>query len=388
MRNNIITIAGRDYHLTKKHGYWHYWWWQWDGKQWKRPLRSLRVRLKRDAHKELHKRLGTTGGRFRDLTQDFFIRGRCPYLAYKDKRGGLADGTVAQHRYFLTEKLWRIVGDVRPDLIDEAMVESEVWKLSLGASSIDHIVGTLRICLQELKRKGEVSSVPQFRSLTSSATRNTTGVLTRAEVAKLFPASITELGKVWQTREQTFSGDGTPKGDQFGTVYGLLFLVMLQGNLRPGEARAVHRDQIFPDHQMLLVNRLYDGQGRLRLPKQDKIRWTVLPAQTMGLLRWWMEHHSYDPIFSLYGEPIDKDQLRKRFRAGLAKAGIDPAARNLRPYSLRYTYRTLTEGWLDTTEMMGHADQGIHDWYLHITEDQLTSYQEKKETVNRLWSTA
>ncbi|KKM05843.1 hypothetical protein LCGC14_1749970 [marine sediment metagenome] len=93
-------------------------------------------------------------------------------------------------------------------------------------------------------------------------------------------------------------------------------------------------------------------------------------------------------VFTFAGKPVLKGYLSERFKRGLQTAGIRVGERILVPYSLRYTFRSRSQGSLEVKtimDMMGHRSEQMSEHYLRFNPEQFEVYQQYQEIIDRLW---
>ncbi|MFW6313824.1 MAG: tyrosine-type recombinase/integrase, partial [Spirochaetota bacterium] len=398
---------------------WWYWCWEMksetvDGKPAlvrKRARASTGKRTKSEAVAFVEALSGATGDTFAEFSRGFFEPNTCPYLRYKKERGGVREHTRLEHLKNLRDYLLPLFGTYRLADLNALVIEAGIHSLrrvsrakkptkkpgsELSRSTKDGIWRTMKIVMEEAVRHEKIRAVPLVRLLrgkTGSRKRNT---LTRAEVRKLFPDSLTELGHVWTAASLHANGaeqTGREGRDRHGLLFGILFRTMLHAGLRPGEARALSKRSIIAEKNLILVEQAYTVDGELGDPKKSddgerRVRLVQVPKSTMDMLTWWAETVEGELLFTMDDREVSKDYLVDRFRIGLANAGIDPGGRQLVPYSLRYTYRSRLEGHIDNEtirEWMGHRDEEISEHYLEITADSVEGWADQQSAVDALW---
>lgn len=314
---------------------------------------------------------------------DFFLPGRCPYLAWKAEQGGLKAHTAAEHRknlrnYILPALGGRLLADIGP-------VEVETWLrgLPLSGSTRNAILNSLGIVLQEAARARLIREAPRFRRFARRSMRK--DILTAGECRALFPDDEEELAGVWRLSER----------DSTGLMFGVLFRTILHAGLRPGEGKGLHLEQLYPEHCGILVDRQLDSENELAFPKMSsaadpRTRLVVVPQRTMELLQTWAGATGIREgfLFLFNGRPIRTYYLVERFRAGLRAAGIRVGERILVPYSLRYTFRSRAEGAVELKGimgMMGHRSVGISEHYLRFDPAQFEALKPYREAIESLW---
>ncbi len=326
------------------------------------------------------------GGTLGQLVCDFFVPGSCPYFAWKAEQGGIKTQTVYEHRKNLKKYILPAFGRRYPAAIAEAEVEDWLRTLSLSGSTKNGILNTYRIVMKELKRSRKVAEVPAFRRFARRSLRK--DPLTRVEVVKLFPDTEAALAAVWRLEEK----------DPDGLTFGLLFRLMLHAGMRPGEGRAVSREQLYPAYHGVLIDRQLDSEQVVALPKKGSVedrreRLVIVPARTMEMLLAYAEARGIEEgfLFRIEGHPIYKSHLEDRFAKGLEQAKVAVGERILVPYSLRYTFRNLTAGVIDPEtirEMMGHRSIEMSDHYRRVHPEQFAALVPYQERVEAIWNPA
>ena len=318
-------------------------------------------------------------GTLSSFARDFFVPGRCPYLAWKSEQGGLKAHTAAEHRKNLTKYIFPALGDSY--LTAVAPVEVETWlrTLSLSGSSKNNIISTLRIVLEEARRVRLITAVPSFRLFARRSMRK--DILSTGESAILFPDDPEELARIWRVREK----------DTTGLMFGVMFRLILHAGMRPGEGRGLGGEQVFPAYNGILIDRQIDSSGIVALPKMGyaedrRQRMVIIPRTTMELLVDLMDGAEF--VFTFAGKPVRKGYLTDRFKRGLQTAEIRVGERILVPYSLRYTFRSRSQGSLEVKtimDMMGHRSVEMSEHYLRFNPEQFEVYQQYQEIIDRLW---
>jgi integrase len=377
------------YHLyvrpnrTARNRIWYAWWWEGE----KRISKSTGCRLKSDALREIEEWKAQDrrkeSGTLEAFAADFFLPGRCPYIAWKAEQGGIKQHTVYEHRKNLTKKILPALG--KRLLADIGPVDVETWlrTLSLSGSAKNGILNTVNILMQEALRARKISQAPRFRRFARRSMQK--DILSGAECRVLFPDTEEELAQVWKVAEK----------DVTGLMFGILFRVMLHAGLRPGEGRALHLEQLYAEHNGILIDRQIDSEDALALPKKSttadtRRRLVLVPKTTMELLTRWVELAGIGEgyLFLFDGKPIRKEYLKSRFDKGLENAKVRVGERILVPYSLRYTFRSRAEGNLDQRaimDMMGHRSLEVSDIYLRFDPDQFAALKPYQENIESFW---
>jgi integrase len=382
------------YHLTArpskyaKNKIWYAWWWEIEDEGKKhRIFRSTSQRLKNEAEQVIEewqkgKELQASGtlGTF---AKNFFLPGRCLYLAWKSEQGGLKAHTVYEHRKNLEKYMLPQFGSSLLAELGPVKIEKWLRSLPLSGSTKNSIINTFNLGLKEAKREKRIRELPGIRCFARRSMRP--DIQTTGETKTLFPDTRPALEDIWQIDGQ----------DRYGFMFGVMFRVMLHAGLRPGEGRALSVEQLYPEYNGILVNRQVDSEEVVALPKKEttedrRMRLVVIPTITIELLKELIRELAIRQGFLfLYNERlVRKEYLEKRFKKGLENAGIHAGERNLVPYSLRYTFRSKTHGILDAElirEMMGHRSQEISEHYLRVNPEQFAIFKPYMERIERLW---
>lgn len=356
--------------------------WRWEGDR--RVWRSTEARGdEAKAVVERWEREAATGT-LREFAADFFIPGRCPYLAWKSH---LKAHTIYEHRRNLTAHILPLFGSRPLGEPTEPEIEAAVGNIAgLSGSTRNGVLNTYRLLMVEAKRARRIPSeaIPKFRRFAKHSARR--DILTAAECGRLFPDDADELAAVWRLAPH----------DSTALAFGLLFRTMLHAGLRPGEARALSREQLYPEQNGILIDRQLDSSGDVALPKKGtaedpRHRLVVVPAKTMALLVAYADAQEIHRglLFLVAGKPITKDMVRHRWGAGLKRAKVKTGDRILQPYSLRYTYRSMAQNRVDGEALrgfMGHRSLGMSDHYLQVSPEQLAALKKYQQAVESMWA--
>ncbi len=362
-------------------------WYAWRWENGKRKYRSTGERLKSDAQIVVEgwerQDSAEASGTLASFTEGFFIPGRCPYLAWKAEQGGLKQHTAYEHRKNLTNYILPALG--KKNLLDIGPVEVETWLrgLELSGSVKNGIINTMRILLQEALRARRIPAVPEFRRFARRSMRK--DILGAEECRALFPDGEQELADIWRVNPR----------DVTGLMFGVLFRTILHAGMRPGEGRALRLEQLYPEHNGILIDQQIDSEEELAPVKKStaaetRRRLVLVPKRTMELLTAWAKKSRTQEglLFLFDGRPIRKDYLVDRFIVGLKNAKVRAGERILVPYSLRYTFRSRAQGNLDPQaimDMMGHRSVEVSDGYLRFDPDQFISLKHYQESIESFW---
>lgn len=149
----------------------------------------------------------------------------------------------------------------------------------------------------------------------------------------------------------------------------VLFLTAAFTGLRLGELLALRWSDIDFAAQVIRVRRSYNAHGGLTTPKSGKVRSVPLVTEVAQALASLAQREHFagdgDLVFpGVLGRPQDATELRRRYKAALANAGL----RELRLHDLRHTFGTLAiekASILQVKAWMGHADEKTTMRYLH-----------------------
>jgi len=326
---------------------------------------------------------------FAAFAADMFIPGKCPYLNRRREKDGfeLKEHTRYIHRHNLERFLFPAFGSRPLQEVDGVEVEEYLLEVDVSNSVKNGIIQTLRIVLLEAQRRKIIAVIPTMEPFRRNSKRYDT--LTDGELEALFPDDPEALGLVWS---QPAYGLDPPRA---GLMFGSMFCLMVSAGLRSGEARALHREQIYEEQGGIIVDRAFDSADVLSLPKKGtgsdpRHRAVPVPDRTIRILSRWLPfapHHG--PIFTYQGRPVSQSYLLARFELGIRTAGITGGDRRLKVHSLRYTYVTRMETLVSgqaLREWTGHRSEQMTDLYSrpHLL-DRLETHRDKREAINRFW---
>jgi len=185
-------------------------------------------------------------------------------------------------------------------------------------------------------------------------------------------------------------------------VFFIMFLLILSGGLRLGEARAVRYKQILFDRKILIVDGFCKKNGdrtvynKKGTPEKPKLRVVWLPDVTIAALAEYTRNKALMPddfVFLYDGKVVRQETAENVFFRALVLAGIAysreklidlgywkkgkirnkaaaiPGGRKLVPHSLRYTYVSRMRRELTAAElqpMTGHNSEVMVDYYNNV----------------------
>lgn len=220
--------------------------------------------------------------------------------------------------------------------------------------------------------------------------RNTVekGILTLAEINRLFPSDYESLIKVWRLR--------STEREQDVFSFAAAIYTLLSTGMRSSEIRALQWNQfIRPD--AILINAMIDSNNervkRLKKWSEDNKRWrvTVIPDRTVkmiNILR--LDKTDDDYVFTYFDKPLTTAFLLDHFKIILKKNGIDCKARNITIHSLRFTYNSLMRHEIsgeDLRLMVGHTTEQMTEYYDKSRAiEHLDNLLLNKETINSVFN--
>jgi len=248
-------------------------------------------------------------------------------LYLSTKRGYLKNYIIPRFR---SVPLHMITADMIDDWLEE--LDSVQYGTPLSGSSLDKVLHTLRIILQQAKRDGLVKEnaaydIEPFDTTKGSRKREP---FTRAEVRKLYPGDLQECVRIWGTM-QWYS----------------YFLMMYTGGLRPQEVSAFeYRDWIQEEHgaifhQRLDTNTMQILEGLKTVKNGMTVKAVPFSDRLEEVLRGLVFRGT--PTTGLFflsenGRPIGSETANKHFKASAKRASVELGKRT--QYSLRHTYYT------------------------------------------------
>ena len=351
------------------------------------------------------------------------------YLKRRKEDGFIKEGaTLKDIRGYLNNFIVKYYGSMKPEEIDPAAVDRDLLGMDRSSSWRNRAVSVLNWILDEAVLLKMIKFKPALKYYRRTAKKKS--ILSKAELASLFPDDFDALAKIWDR-----SGEATCEGFMFGAFFALV----ASTGLRNGEARAVSPSQLIlsdgekiarmagPDGREidkpfgdtdkkivygLLIDRMYNREDKIvrHLKKGDdegnkKLRVDIIPRKTVRYLKHWMAirppSSSPDLLFTFSGlfnkKPGSERRIRgeyviKRLEIGLKNAGVDTEGRILKPHSLRYTYNTKMRRKISEDRlrlMMGHDYKGMTDYYTVISlselEDQFMELHGSSDAVDGFW---
>lgn len=312
-----------------------------------------------------------------DWAADFFIPGKCRYLAAQDAAGkGVSEGTALGRRSHLTTWILPAFGKRAISSISPGELRDWIIRLPLSSQTKRHMKYTLNAIFSEAVLSGLLDHNPVRDVPLVKLRARPRDALTYEDLTALFPLPPAELAKLW----------GDPGMATF-------MLVLAATGIRSGEARALRWRHVGCQRVTVVEGpaeiwylqiedavKFTSAAPVIGTTKAGKARPVFLPERARGALEWWKSVTPWptepgDLVFPGRdrGTPLDEDLPRARFKKALTSAKIDTAGRWLTPHSFRHAYVSRTKRALPADMLMmmvGHADEKTNLGYFHESLEQ------------------
>lgn len=308
---------------------------------------------------------------------DFFVPGKCRWLAAQDAAGKtVSEGTALGRRSHLTKWILPAFGKRAVSSITPIELRDWINRLPLSSQSKRHMKYSLNAIFSEavLAKLIEHNPVRDFDLV--KLKRRQRDALSYEDLGALFPLEEKKLLDRW----------GDPGMATF-------MLMLAATGIRSGEARALRWRHVgcqsakVPEGQAEVwylwiedAVKFTSAAPVIGPTKAGKPRPVFLPARARGALESWRKASPWrtdpgDLIFPGQSEdrPLDEDLPRQRFKKALQVAEVDVAGRWLTPHSFRHAYVSRTKRALpaDTLLLMvGHSDEKTNAGYFHESIEQ------------------
>ena len=294
---------------------------------------------------------------FREYTEDFFVRGKCPYLKRQESHGKhFGDMHIHTIRRILERYLWKEFGKKRLSMITRRDIDQWLVHLDCAFETKNKYLATLRNALDqaaydEIIPVNPAKEVPFFKGKNRDR-----GRWSKEELALFFPDDIDAMSAVW--------------GSLSWATY---FYILASTGLRPSEVSALYWEDWAKDLHGLVVGHAYENlTGKRKGTKTGVVKPAILTERGETLLSLMEMQRDDEPrIFSVNGGRVRLATIAKHLRGVCSRLKIDQAGRT--PYTFRHTFNTLTVRNLPreiVQTLMGHATDAMTRRYDHPTDDE------------------
>ena len=349
---------------------------------------------------------------------DAMFQENSEYVKRRRKKGFIKDeSTLREIKMHLENFIVKNYGHLKPEELDPVKVDSDLIRMDRSNSWRNRQVSILNFILDEAVWLKMIKYKPVL--VTYKFKKGKKDILSREEMAALFPADFDALSRVWD-RKKAVSTDGF--------MFGVMFALITSTGLRSGEARAISPSQLIvtdgksiagmagPDGREienplgktrrktaygLIIDRMYNYAGKIvtHLKKGDeeedpKLRVAVIPEKTVQYLKQWLAVRPLtgpsELLFSYDGRRIRTEYLEDRFAVGIKNAGIKMEnGRVLTPHSLRFTYNTKMRRLIPGEQlrlMTGHESEQMTDYYIRtVIDEQFLTLRDSAQAIDGFW---
>jgi integrase len=290
---------------------------------------------------------------FRDYAENWFVPGKCDYLAWRELHDPLSASSIMIFHNCLDKHLREYFGPYRLDEISTDCIEK--WQKSkvqehLKGATINLSLRTLRMILDEAVKNGILKTNPTIgvkKVKTEEAKRS---ILTLSEVKRLFGIS-------WDTVWEDWS------------AYKVNLLAASTG-MRISELRGLKKDVIFSD--FIFVKGQYIRHGYVDHTKTKHARNVPISPVIRQELDELIQRNGDGYVFSDNDgvTPIAQEKIERQLYKALEKIGIDDKERrerNLTFHAWRHFFNTLLR-------MSDIADSKVQSVTGHLTRKMTEHY--------------
>jgi integrase len=308
---------------------------------------------------------------------DWWVWGSCPYIASKEARGfRISHGYADRRHYWLHKFVLPQFGERRLAEITPASIEAWVMGLyregRLSPASVNRILGTLKVMLQEAVRLGHLMVNPASAVGELKETPRERGVFSLDELHRLFGPGT--LGGVWAWDPRHYAAN----------------MLAAATAMRIGEVRGLQRRNVHAGHVAVLTAW---GSYGLTVPKWNGVRLVPIPAAVQTALQNVMEGSPHvDPEDLVFWgangrHPLSATALLGALRKALVRIGVsleEQRTRNLCFHSHRHTLNTVLRGKVsgeNLRRVTGHKTLALTDNYDHPGIEHLEDVRREQEAL-------
>jgi integrase len=308
---------------------------------------------------------------FREFAENWFVPGKCDYLARRELHDPLSAGSIDIFRNCLDKHLQDYFGQYRLDEITAGVIEN--WQKGmvnkkLKGTTINLSLRTLRMMLDEAVKKNMLKVNPAVavrKVKTEEVKRN---ILTLAEVNKLF-------GVPWDTVWEDW------------TAYKVNLIAACTG-MRISELRGLKKDVVF--HDCIFVNGQYTRRGYVDHTKTKHARTVPIPPQVWGELEELIAMNGEGYVFSDDGglTPIAPERIERQLYKAFETIGISDTERrkrNLTFHAWRHFFNTLLRmsdiADSKVQSVTGHLTRKMTEHYTHFDTRQFAEVRDVQASL-------
>lgn len=293
---------------------------------------------------------------FKEFAKNYFAW-KGPYIQSLLLRGRQIGQRHAENQQaYLNNYLIKEFGTLKLKLIDADLLQEYAIELrarGLSASTVNHILTTLKIVLQGAYRKKIIQAVPEIDAVSGSKAER--GILNPEEVKKFFAME-------WKDQR-----------------YYLINLLAATTGMRLGEILGLQRKAVHDSY--IEVKTSWERGKGLKCTKTGKPRLVPLTVKAKEVLTSVLEMTPYkepdDLVFHGRSRhaPLDHKMVQKRFNEALIAIGIDEESRckrGLTFHSWRHFFNSLLINGhvpvIKVQTLTGHSTNAMTENYFHPDE--------------------
>jgi integrase len=318
---------------------------------------------------------------FGDYAENWFVPGKCEYLAWRELHDPLSAGSIDIFHNCLDKHLREYFGQYRLDEISADCIEK--WqkgkvKERLKGTTINLSLRTLRMILDEAVKKGILKTNPTIRVKKVKTEDVKRSILTLSEVKRLFGASWDTVWEDW-------------------TAYKVNLIAACTG-MRISELRGLKKDVIFSDS--IFVKGQYTRHGYVDHTKTKHARNVPIAPVIRQELEELIQRNGAGYVCSDNDgvTPIAPEKIERQLYKALEKIGIgdkERRERNLTFHAWRHFFNTLLRmsdiADSKVQSVTGHLTLKMTEHYTHFDTRQFAevrNVQAELLTDTVAWHTA